>query len=64
MLLGLALAQGEGESCESDATVCDSNGLFCAVWEDSNYGPQYTCESCQAGSDNEVFDSENNKITY
>ena len=43
LLLGSVLAQGVGESCESDPTICDQYGLICATWEDSGLGPQYTC---------------------
>ena len=38
-----------GDDCSSDPTICDFDGLECALWDDIYYGYQETCEDCTEG---------------
>ena len=52
-----------GDDCFYDATICDPDGLACAKWEDSQYGPMASCEDCSEG-DQSILDSYGDSVTY
>ena len=39
-----------GDDCYYDVNLCDADGLKCATWEDSQYGPMASCENCSEGN--------------
>ena len=52
-----------GDDCFYDATICDPDGLACAKWEDSQYGPMASCEDCSEGEQS-ILDSYGDSVTY
>ena len=52
-----------GDDCYYDASVCDSDGLSCATWNDSQYGEMASCEDCSNGNQ-EITDSYGDAVTY
>ena len=52
-----------GEDCYYDETVCDSDGLACAKWNDSQYGEMASCEDCSQGNQ-EITDSYGDPVEY
>ena len=53
-----------GDDCYYDASVCDSDGLKCATWNDSQYGDMASCEDCKEGSNRVITDSYGDPVTY
>ena len=52
-----------GEDCYFDNSRCDKDGLSCAKWEDSQFGPMASCEDCSEGNQ-QFLDSFRNTVTY
>ena len=52
-----------GDDCFYDETICEPDGLACAKWEDSQYGPMASCEDCSDG-DQQITDSFGDSVTY
>ena len=63
LLIAVATAQGEGEACSSN-DECEIFELYCATWEDSEFGPQQTCEDCKPGANTFVYDSFGRPASY
>ena len=52
-----------GDDCYYDATICAADGLECATWEDSQYGPMATCEDCSKDN-KKIADSFGDEVEY
>ena len=52
-----------GDDCYYDANLCDADGLKCATWEDSQYGPMASCEDCSDGN-KQITDSFGDPVVY
>ena len=56
-----------GDDCYYDTTICEDGGLFCASWEDSQYGDMKSCEDCaggQYGGPRQITDSYGDFVDY
>ena len=63
LAITFVIAQGEGESCTSN-DQCSPFGLYCATWEDVEFGQLQSCEDCTPGADTFVYDSFGNRAPY
>ena len=52
-----------GDDCYYDASICADDGLDCAEWEDSQYGPMASCEDCSNGNQF-ITDSYGDPVEY
>ena len=52
-----------GDDCYYDASLCDPDGLECATWEDSQYGPMASCEDCNKDN-KKISDSFGDEVEY
>ena len=46
-----------GDDCWYNADMCLPDGLWCATWEDSQYGEMASCEECTDGEGQMISDS-------
>ena len=53
-----------GDDCYYDASICAADGLFCATWEDSQYGDMASCEDCTDGVGQMITDSYGDLVEY
>jgi hypothetical protein len=53
-----------GDDCYYDASICATDGLFCATWEDSQYGDMASCENCDDGVGQMITDSFGDLVEY
>ena len=56
-----------GDDCYYDSSICSDGGLFCASWEDSQYGDMKSCEDCtggQNGGNRQITDSYGDFVNY
>ena len=52
-----------GDDCYYDASICAPDGLECATWEDSQYGPMASCEDCNKDN-KKISDSFGDEVEY
>ena len=52
-----------GDDCYFDASICAPDGLECATWEDSQYGPMASCEDCNK-ENKKIADSFGDEVEY
>ena len=53
-----------GDDCWYNADMCLPDGLWCATWEDSQYGEMASCEECTDGVGQMISDSYGDLVEY
>ena len=53
-----------GDDCFYDASICNAPQLYCATWEDSQYGDMASCEDCTDGAGQTIYDSFGDRVEY
>tara|TARA_B100000780_G_scaffold261900_1_gene214649 strand:+ start:78 stop:461 length:384 start_codon:yes stop_codon:yes gene_type:complete len=63
-LVATTQASTLGDDCWYNADMCLPDGLWCATWEDSQYGEMASCEECTDGVGQMISDSYGDLVEY